>query len=106
MSALEEKDWKVRDDAITAVEAFVTQQGEAIQSQLSKLFDAFAPRLSDSNSKVRLRCTQQRRSKTAARPCLPPAGETGVLASTCVGGCAFASALYYLPLTNDCVSST
>jgi hypothetical protein len=47
-------DWKTRDEAVIASEAFAVEHGAGVASGLNKFFDAYGPRLSDSNSKVNL----------------------------------------------------
>lgn len=48
------KDWKTRDEGVIAAEELAIREGVKIQSAMNKLFDAFTPRLADSNSKVNL----------------------------------------------------
>lgn len=48
------KDWKTRDDGVIAAEELAIREGVKMQSAMNKLFDAFTPRLADSNSKVNL----------------------------------------------------
>jgi hypothetical protein len=47
-------DWKVRDAGVIGMEHLAMREGIKMQSALNKLFDAFTPRLADSNSKVNL----------------------------------------------------
>jgi hypothetical protein len=49
---LESTDWQARDTALQLVEDLVGRSGPKLGSGLTKLFDAFALRLTDSNSKV------------------------------------------------------
>jgi DNA-binding phage protein len=75
--ALTAEDWRVRDRGLGDLEQFAVQSPRDLAIALTKLLDAFAPRLSDINSKVNLHALE-----VLARlvPVLGPALDGGALA--------------------------
>eukprot|EP00039_Didymoeca_costata_P020699 m.342134 g.342134 ORF g.342134 m.342134 type:complete len:1486 (+) comp21012_c0_seq1:282-4739(+) len=51
-------DWKIRETAVLALDSLIQEEGENLQPVIVKIFDAFGPRLCDSNSKVGMRALE------------------------------------------------